>query len=290
MKLGAVSYMSDYSIDPAELARELESHGFESMWCGDHSHVPISERDRDAPDLSGEPMMEYKHLLDPIVALAIAARATTTLKLAPGMLLLAQRDPIQTAKSIASLDFVSGGRILCGLAAGWNVKELRNHGTDPDERWAVLEERLEAMKLIWRSHVAERSGDRVSFTPLVAWPKPRKDMPIVLGCDPVNLPKVVEHADEWAPLVAGWSQEKLVRGIEKLQRLGAEAGRGRIPVTVFPLAEGVEELELGSGRELSEGEIRAYEEAGVDRLVLVLPPRRERTLPLLEHYARYVTT
>ena len=290
MKLGAVSYMTDYGIDPAELARELEAHGYESMWCGDHSHVPISSRDRDAPDLSGEPLMEYKHLLDPIVALAIAARATTTLTLGPGMLLLAQRDPIQTAKSLASLDFVSGGRLICGIAAGWNVKELRNHGTDPDERWAVLEERLEAMKTIWRSHVAERSGERVSFTPLVAWPKPRPEMPIVLGCDPVNLAKVVAHADEWAPLVAGWSHEKLVRSIARLQQLAAEAGRGRIPVTVFPLVERVEALALGSGLELDEAQIGAYEDAGVDRLVVVLPPRRERTLPLLEHYARLVTT
>jgi probable F420-dependent oxidoreductase len=287
VKLGAVSYMTDYSVPPAELARELEAHGYESMWAGDHSHIPISEKDR-GKDLSGEPLLEYKHLLDPIVVLALAAAATTTLKLGTGMLLVAQRDPIQTAKSIASLDFVSGGRVLFGVATGWNTKELRNHGTDPAAKWAVTQERLAAMRRIWGEDVAEFGGEHVSFTPLVAWPKPSRTMPVVVGCDPANLAKVVASGDEWAPLVANWSQEKLVGHMDELRRLAEEAGRPPIPVTVFPLVSPVEELELGSPLALTEQQFRAYDEAGVDRVVVVLPPRREKLLPLLEHYASFI--
>lgn len=136
MKLGAVSFMTDYSTGPVEFARELEAHGYESLWAGDHSHIPVSRGSRGG-DVGGEPLRQYKHLLDPIVALSAAAPATSRLRLGTGMLLLAQRDPIQTAKSLASLDFISGGRFLCGIASGWNVKELRNHGTDPTERWEV---------------------------------------------------------------------------------------------------------------------------------------------------------
>jgi probable F420-dependent oxidoreductase len=286
MKLGAVSYLTDYGVGPAELARELEAHGYESLWAGDHSHIPISEKDR-GKDLSGEPLLEYKHLLDPIVALTLAAAATTTLKLATGMLLVAQRDPIQTAKSIASLDFISGGRMLFGVSTGWNTKELRNHGTDPDEKWAVTEERIAAIRRIWGDDIAEFEGDHVSFTPLVAWPKPRASLPIVIGCEPGNLRRVVALGDEWAPLVADWPQEKLVGHIEELQSLAAAAGRPRIPVTVFPLVTPVEELELGSRLAMTEAQFHAYEEAGVDRVVVVIPPRREKFLPLLEHYAAF---
>jgi probable F420-dependent oxidoreductase len=285
MKLGAVSYLTDYSVDPAELARELEAHGYESLWAGDHSHIPISEKDRGRSDLAGPPLLEYKHLLDPIVALSIAAAATTTLKLASGMLLLAQRDPIQTAKSVASLDHVSGGRFLLGIAAGWNVKELRNHGTDPARRWRVMSQRLDAIKRIWRDEVAEYHGEHVDFTPLVAWPKPRPDMPVIIGCGPESLARVLRHGDEWAPLVDGWSHEKLVGHIAELSRLAADAGRGPVPVTIFPLVSPVEELELGSPLALTERDFHLYEEAGVDRLVVVIPPGRERFLPLLEHYA-----
>lgn len=287
MKLGAVSYLTDYAVAPAELARELEAHGYESLWAGDHSHIPVSLRDLGG-DLAGPPLQEYKHLLDPVVALALAAAATTTLKVGTGMLLLAQRDPIQTAKSIASLDHVSGGRFLFGVASGWNTKELRNHGTDPATRWRVLEERLALLRLLWKEEVAEYHGAYVDVTPSVAWPKPSASMPVVLGCDPANLARVVAYADEWAPLVAGWSQEKLTGHIDELQGLAREAGRPRIPVTVFPLVSPVDELELGSPLALTEREFRLYEEAGVDRLVVVVPPRREKLLPLLEHYAGFL--
>jgi probable F420-dependent oxidoreductase len=283
VKLGAVTFLTDYSIDAQELARELEAHGYESLWAGDHSHIPVSSRDRHA-DVSGEPLRQYKHLLDPIVALSLAAAATTTLKLGTGMLLLAQRDPIQTAKSAASLDFASGGRFLLGVANGWNTKELRNHGTDPAQRWAVLEERLAAMRAIWADGVAEYHGEHVDFSPLAAWPKPDA-LPIVLGCDARHLPRVVAHADEWGPLRDRFAADELAGQIALLDRLAAEAGREPIPVTVFRVVPAISKLELGSPLVVGESELRAYEELGVHRLVVVLPPERERLLPLLEHYA-----
>jgi probable F420-dependent oxidoreductase len=286
VKLGAVSFMTDYSIDPVEFARELEAHGYESLWAGDHSHIPVSRAALNG-DLSGEPLRQYKHLLDPIVALSLAAGATSELRLGTGMLLLAQRDPIQTAKSIASLDHVSGGRFLCGVASGWNTKELRNHGTDPARRWEVLTERVVAMRAIWNDEVAEYHGEHVDFTPLVSWPKPaqRPSPPMVIGCDPRNLHRVVAHGDEWGPLIDRPPGDELGEQIATLQRLAAEAGRAPIPVTVFRVAPAIAELQLGSDQVVSERELRFYEEAGAHRVVLVLPPERERMLPLLEHYA-----
>ena len=283
MKLGAVSFLTDYSADPQELARELEAHGYDSLWAGDHSHIPVSARGH-GTDVSGEPLRQYKHLLDPIVALSVAAAVTTTLKLGTGMLLLAQRDPIQTAKSAASLDYASGGRFLLGITGGWNTKELRNHGTDPAQRWAVLEDRLAAMRAIWADGIAEHHGAHVHFTPLVAWPKP-VSMPIVLGCDVRNLTRVVAGADEWGPLVDHPAADELGAQIGRLDRLAADAGREPIPVTVFRVVPSIADLELGSPLVVSERELRSYEELGVHRLVVILPPEREKLLPLLEHYA-----
>jgi probable F420-dependent oxidoreductase len=287
VKLGAVSFMTDYSTDPVEFARELEAHGYESLWAGDHSHIPVSERAARDGSVSGEPLRQYKHLLDPIVALSAAATATTHLRLGTGMLLLAQRDPIQTAKSVASLDHLSGGRFLCGVASGWNVKELRNHGTDPARRWDVLEERLAAMQAIWTRDVAEHDGEHVRFTSLVAWPKPiqKPSVPVIIGCEPRHFDRVVRRADGWGPLVDGPPGPELRRRIAELGRLAAEAGRTAIPVTVFRVVPRISELELGSELVVGERELRLYEEVGVERLVVVLPPEREKMLPLLEHYA-----
>lgn len=289
MKLGAVSFMTDYSTDPVEFARELEAHGYESLWAGDHSHIPVSERDRRG-DVAGEPLRQYKHLLDPIVALSAAVPATSRLRFGTGMMLLAQRDPIQTAKSVASLDFLSGGRFLCGIASGWNVKELRNHGTDPAERWDVLEERLVAMRKIWASEVAEHRGDHVSFSPLAAWPKPvqRPSVPVIIGCEARHFRRVIAHADGWGPLLDHPPGPELPARISELERRAGEAGRAPIPVTVFRVVPAIAELELGSELVVSERELRCYEEAGVDRVVVVLPPEREKMMPLLEHYARLV--
>jgi probable F420-dependent oxidoreductase len=286
VKLGAVSFLTDYSADVEELARELEAHGFESLWAGDHSHIPVSAAARNG-DVSGEPLRQYKHLLDPVVALGAAAAVTKTLRLGTGMLLLAQRDAIQTAKSAASLDYLSRGRFLLGVAGGWNTKELRNHGTDPERRWDVLEDRLHAMRKIWTSEVAEHHGEHADFTAMVAWPKPRS-MPVVIGCAAGNLPLVVEHGDEWGPLFDRPSGERLARQVVRLNALAADAGREPIPVTVFRIVPSIAALELDSEHVVNEHELRSYEEAGAHRVVLVLPPEREKMLPLLEHYAGLV--
>jgi probable F420-dependent oxidoreductase len=286
VKLGAVSFMTDYSIDVAEFARELEAHGYESLWAGDHSHIPVSDRVRGS-DVSGEPMRQYKHLLDPIVVLTAAATATQTLTLGTGMLLLAQREPIQTAKSLASVDYISGGRLTVGVASGWNVKELRNHGTDPLQRWQVLEDRLTAIRKIWTDEIAEHHGEHVDFTSLVAWPKPVAP-PVIIGCEPRHFHRVIAYADGWGPLIDREPGEEFSVQLSELARQAADAGRDAIPVTVFRVVPAISELRLGSDLVVSEREIRGYEEASVERLVVVLPPEREAMLSLLEHYAELV--
>ena len=157
MHYGLTIFPTDYSISPADIAREAESRGFESIWFPEHSHIPAS-RESPWPGGADLPKMYYE-TLDPFVALTAAAAATTKIKVATGICLVIQRDPIQTAKSIASLDQVSNGRFLFGIGAGWNLEEMRNHGTrDPKRRFALMRERIEAMKAIWTEEKAEASS------------------------------------------------------------------------------------------------------------------------------------
>jgi probable F420-dependent oxidoreductase len=288
VKLGAISFMTDYSIQPTELARELEAHGYESMWAGDHTHIPIAQSD--VHGVTSEPLaQEYWHLMDPLIALSFAAAVTQRLRLGTGVLLLTQRDPITTTKEAATLDAASGGRLLFGVGAGWNAAELRNHGTDPATKWKLLRERVAAITAIWTQEVAEYHGELVDFTPLMSWPKPaqKPHPPILLGGDERNLDRVVAYADGWAPSPARLPEGVLAGQIAELNRRAETGGRGRIPVTVFRVLP-VKEMALGSPLEMSEREYRYYESAGADRVVVMLPPWRERLLPLLERYSRFI--
>jgi probable F420-dependent oxidoreductase len=233
MELGLAILLTDYSMQPARLGSLAEERGFESLFLAEHTHIPVS---RETPYPGGTELpREYSHTLDPFVGLAAAAAVTERLKLGTGVCLVIERDPIVTAKEVATLDHVSGGRFLFGVGAGWNKEEMRDHGTDPRTRWTVMRERVEAMKAIWTQDEAEYHGRFVDFDPIWSWPKPvQKPHPPVLvgGVGDKVLDRVVAYGDEWIPNRVKSPEELGVR-IAELQRRAEAAGRGRIPVTVF---------------------------------------------------------
>src|SRR5580693_2418697 len=170
MQFGASMFFTDYSMTSAELAQALESRGFESLWAPEHSHIPLS-RKTPTPG-GGDLAKQYYDVMDPFVTLTAAAMATKTLLLGTGVCLVNQRDPIQTAKLVASIDNISGGRFLFGIGVGWNQDEMENHGTEFKSRHKRARENVEAMKAIWTKSKAEYHGEFINFDPLMTWPKP----------------------------------------------------------------------------------------------------------------------
>jgi probable F420-dependent oxidoreductase len=233
MELGLAHFATDYGMDPAELGRKAEERGFESLFFPEHTHIPAS---RDTPHPSGQELpREYSHIIDPFVGLTAAAVATERLKVGTGVCLIIERDPIVTAKEVATLDRVSNGRFLFGVGAGWNIEEMANHGTDPSTRFRRMRESVEAMKAIWTEDEAEYHGRIIDFDPIWSWPKPvQKPHPPVLvgGLGDKVYDRVVAYGDEWIPNRVV-SPEDLGERIVELQRRAEAAGRGRIPVTVF---------------------------------------------------------
>ena len=170
MLFGTSIFITDYTIRPDELARELEQRGFESFWAPEHTHIPASRR---TPyPAGGDLPREYWHLYDPFLTLTAMAAATTRLRLATGICLIIERDPIVTAKEVATLDRLSGGRAIFGVGGGWNAEEMGNHGTEFSKRWRVLRERVLAMKEIWTQDEAEFHGEFVNFDKVWSDPKP----------------------------------------------------------------------------------------------------------------------
>lgn len=238
-----------------ELAPAVEERGFESLWVAEHSHIPIAVPPSH-PTMGSELPREYWHTLDPFVALTGAAVVTRRLLLGTGVCLLVQRDPIHTAKETASLDHLSGGRFLFGIGGGWNRPEVEDHGTPFAQRWAVLRERVEAIKEIWTREEAEYHGRHVDFGRMWSWPKPvqRPHPPIILGGNgPNTLRRVVRYADGWMPNRGNW-----VDRIPELQELAAAAGRPPIPVT-------------GYGSSADPEEIESFRRAGVERVIYYVP-------------------
>jgi probable F420-dependent oxidoreductase len=258
MKFGIATFVTDDGIRPAVLGKALEERGFDSLFLAEHSHIPVS---RETPypgggDLPGQ----YYRTLDPFVALAAAASVTSDLLLATGVTLMIQRDVIHTAKEVASLDLLSGGRVIFGAGVGWNREEMRNHGTDPRTRGALLNEQLLALKAIWTQEEAEFHGEYVDFDPIFQWPKPvRKPHPPVYigGQSPAALARVAAHGDGWLP-IAGTGPAEIRRARARL----AELGRDDIPFTVF-----------GANADLRQ--IEGYAEAGVERVTFMLPTQPE---------------
>ena len=254
MDFGLVIFATDYTVGPDELARQAEEGGFESLFFPEHTHIPAS---RESPWPSGgELPRDYWHTLDPFVALTAAAAATSTLRVGTGVCLIVERDPIITAKEVASLDHFSNGRFLFGVGAGWNLEEMANHGTDPSRRFGLMRERVEAMKAIWTQDEASYHGEHVSFDPMWAFPKPiqRPHPPVLVGgTGPKVLDRVVAFGDEWLPN----RQDDLAERIAELQRRAAEAGRDRVGVSLF-------------GADAQREAIERYAEAGVTRCLFRL--------------------
>jgi probable F420-dependent oxidoreductase len=251
-------FATDEAIEPPEMARMVEERGFESLFAPEHSHIPVS---RLTPyPAGGELPPEYWRTYDPFVALTAAASAAPKLRIGTAICLVVQRDPITTANEVASIDRLSGGRFLFGVGAGWNVEEMRNHGTDPERRFGIMRERIEAMKEIWTSEEASYHGRYVDFDPIWSWPKPaQKPHPPVLvgGNGRTVYDRVLAFGDGWLPNRIG-DDEKIIARIAKLQVLGEEAGRGRIPVTLQLAPRDPALLER-------------YERAGVTRALYMLP-------------------
>jgi probable F420-dependent oxidoreductase len=276
VKFGVTMFSTEYAMDIVELGRAVEERGFESLFVPEHTHIPVSRR---SPWPGGADLPEeYKHTLDPFVALGAVAAATERLLLGTGICLVVERDPITLAKEVASLDHISGGRVLFGVGGGWNREEMENHGTDPKRRFALLRERILAMKEIWTRDEAEFHGELVDFDPIWSWPKPvQKPHPPVLvaGNGPGTLERVVEYGDGWIP-IPGRGQVPLGDGTAELQRLAAERGRERIPVTVFGARPEAEVIEH-------------YAASGVDRCAFWVPPApAAKVLTLLDGYAELV--
>jgi probable F420-dependent oxidoreductase len=272
MHIGVAMFCTDYSIAPTELASALEQRGFESLWLPEHSHIPLSRRS--AYPAGGELPKKYYDVMDPFVLLGAAAAVTVRLKLATGICLVPQRDPIQTAKAVASVDQVSQGRFLFGVGAGWNAEEMADHGTDFTRRNDVLREKLEAMRAIWTQAKPEYHGDFVKFGPMMTWPKPvQKPHPPVLmgGGLPYGARRALAYGDGWMPH-ARRPTYRLLDKLPEFREMAKAAGR-TLPITAF-------------GVEHDPDLWPAYREAGIERIVLSLESEaRDLVLPKLDLWA-----
>lgn len=281
MHFGASMFFTDYSMTPAALARALEDRGFESVWAPEHSHIPLS---RQSPyPAGGDLPKRYYDVMDPFVLLTAAAAATKTLKVATGICLVVQRDPIQTAKSVASIDQVSQGRFVFGVGAGWNAEEMADHGTEFKARFKVMRERIDAMRAIWTQSKAEYHGEHVDFGPMMTWPKPvQKPHPpvIVGGAFPYGARRAITFGDGWMPHITRMQYADVTEFLQRFRQMLAEAGRdpGAFPITAWAAADDAERL-------------KRYRELGIVRACVSLPSEKEDTiLPLLDRWAGLIRT
>jgi probable F420-dependent oxidoreductase len=274
MDFGVVMFPTDYAMAPDDLARALEERGFESLWVPEHTHIPASRR---SPWPGGGDLpREYWSAYDPFIALAMAAGATRRLRLGTGICLVVERDPITMAKEVATLDRVSGGRVLFGIGGGWNAEEMENHGTAFKTRWRLLRERVLAMREIWTKREAEFHGEFVNFDKIWADPKPlqKPHPPIIVGGDgATTFDRVVEFGDGWMPL--NRPNKNPIARIPELHDRLKKAGRDpkSVPVSLFFAPPKREALD-------------ALAAAGVERAIFGLPSEpRDAALPRLDAYA-----
>jgi probable F420-dependent oxidoreductase len=258
MDSGLGYFATDYGVDPAALGRLVEERGHRWLLFPEHTHIPAS-RESSYPG-GGELPRKYLHTYDLFVAATAAAVATSRLRVGSGICLVIERDPITTAKEVASVDHLSGGRFEFGVGAGWNREEMANHGTDPRRRMAIMAERIKAMKAIWTEDEASFHGEHVDFERIWSWPKPaqRPHPPILVGGNgPTVHDRVLDFGDVWMPNHA----DDVVDRIGELRRRADEAGR-EIPVFVMGAPPDAAVLER-------------YAEAGVERVLFWLPSARQ---------------
>jgi probable F420-dependent oxidoreductase len=258
MELGVCYFPTDYGIDMSELGRALEDRGFKSLFTPEHTHIPLSRR---TPFPSGGDLPKrYSHTHDPFVALSFAAAATKKLKVGTGILLVPQHEPIVTAKAIASLDQLSGGRFVFGIGGGWNVDEMENHGAKHATRFKMMREHVLAMKALWSQDEASFHGEFVKFDPVWSWPKPtqRPNPPILLGGESDHtLRRIIEYCDGWLPRPRGFDP---VEGIARLHRMASEKGRDPKTLSVTVFAPPPDKAVLDG-----------YRKAGIDGALLAIP-------------------
>jgi probable F420-dependent oxidoreductase len=279
MKFGASMFFTDYSMAPAELAVAMEQRGFDIVWAPEHSHIPMSRKTPFV--LGGDLPKRYYDVMDPFVTLTAAAMATKTLKIGTGVCLIAQRDPIQTAKLVASIDQISGGRFVFGVGNGWNQDEMENHGTVFASRHKLARERIEAMKAIWTQNKAEYHGEFVNFDPMMTWPKPvQKPHPPILvgGAFPYSARRAVRYGDGWMPQVTDSSKTPLIELIPRFRQMAAENDRD-------PAA-----LDISIGAQKQDVDlIRQYQDVGVNRVSCSLESDKAAViLPILDQWAEII--
>ncbi|MDR3538316.1 MAG: LLM class F420-dependent oxidoreductase [Acetobacteraceae bacterium] len=271
LAFGAAMFFTDYSVSPTELGQTLEQRGFDSVWAPEHSHIPLS---RKSPFPGGGDLpKKYYDTMDPFVTLTAVAMATKTLKIATGVCLVAQRDPIQTAKLVASIDQISGGRFLFGVGNGWNQDELENHGIPFTSRHKAARERIEAMKALWTQSKAEYHGEFVNFDPVMTWPKPvQKPHPkvIVGGAFPYSARRAIRYGEGWLPQTRGGAD--LLAVIPEFRKMATEAGRDpdQIEITVWAPRQ---EADL----------LKRYADLGVKRVIFSLESETlEKLAPVMD--------
>jgi probable F420-dependent oxidoreductase len=269
---GLSMFPTDYAIQPVDLAKAAEERGFESLFFPEHTHIPAS---RKTPYPGGTELpKEYFHTHDPFVALGAAAAVTKKLKLGTGVCLVIERDPIVLAKEVASLDMISGGRLLFGIGAGWNVEEMANHGAQFKKRWKIVREKILAMREIWTKEAAEFHGEFVNFDPIWSYPKPVQPggPPVLLGSQSKHtFDRVAEYCDGWMPI--NFPRYDFAAAAKSLREAEKRAGRKKLDLTLFGLGP-------------IEDHAKQFVDLGFDRLIFGLPPAGpEVVLPLADKYA-----
>ena len=273
MHVGVAMFATDYSMHPAKLAVALEEREFESYWFPEHSHIPLS-RDSDFPK-GGELPKKYYDVMDPFVVMGAAAAVTSKLKVASGICLVPQRDTIQTAKSVASIDQISSGRFLFGIGSGWNADEMENHGTGFETRNQKMREQIVAMRKIWTETKPEYHGKFVDFNPMMTWPKPIQNPhpPVIIGgAIPWAARRALDYGDGWLPHAHRPTYDLLDR-LPEFREMENEAGRS-VPISVFGVAHDPDKW-------------AAYEDAGIDRIVISMESEQsDLVLPQLDAWAQ----
>ncbi|HVH77069.1 MAG TPA: LLM class F420-dependent oxidoreductase [Stellaceae bacterium] len=276
MQFGVSIFFTEYSIAPTELGPALEARGFDSLWAAEHSHIPVMRR-YNVP--TGDLSRQYYDVMDPFVTLAAAAAVTKTLKLATGVCLVIQRDTIQTAKAVASLDRISQGRFIFGIGAGWNAEEMEDHGTVYMTRFKKMREQIEAMKEIWTKDEAEYHGEFVNFLPMRTWPKPaqRPHPPIIVGGAFNNAARrALRYGDGIIPQAAEAGSGSPEAFMPRFAEMAREAGRESLPVTLGGAPEDLDKL-------------KRWRDLGVARANVRLPPAKaDEILPTLDRWAMLI--
>jgi probable F420-dependent oxidoreductase len=277
VQFGVTMFATDQAMRPDELARAAEERGFVSLYVPEHTHIPVSRRT--APP-SGDAVLPdyYKRAFDPFVALGMAAGATERLRVGTGICLVAQRDPIVTAKAVASLDYLSNGRFVFGIGFGWNADEIEDHGVEMGNRRAVAREHVLAMQRLWADDVASFDGEHVHLPPSWSWPKPVQEPwpPVLIGgaAGPKLFQHVAEYAEGWIPIGGAGVRDAL----PDLHRAVEKAGRDPADVRVVPF-----------GTIPDPGKVEYYSSIGIDEVVLRVPVGgSDVVLPVLDDYAKVV--